>query len=309
MTERRLAFAVDVGGTRLKAGIVEIGSGRVLDAVAPRPSGSWEQASAEVAAVLGELRTRTGAIDMVGLAMPGVLDGGVVVSLPGKLAGVEGQDVAAHVARMAGVPSLVLNDAVAAAIGEAAGEGSASREGERTLVLTLGTGVGVCVVEGGAPVGTGPLGGGLLGGQVPLGGDDAVPAEVCAWTDTVGRTGTIEARVRADALVAHAALLGLTVGGPGDVFASHDEAAAVAIRRYRSDLIRAIVALAHAHAPHVVVVGGGVIEGDAGVLLGAEMEAAVNAELAFGLQVRVRRAALGARAALAGLGVAMGTRS
>jgi predicted NBD/HSP70 family sugar kinase len=66
------------------------------------------------------------------------------------------------------------------------------------------------------------------------------------------------------------------------------------------------VALAHAHAPDRVIVGGGVASAGSFVLDG--LERAVNERLSFGLQVEVCGAQLGTGAALVGLGVLLGER-
>lgn len=304
-----LAVVIDLGGSRLKAGVADVATLEIMRRADPRPSGStWNEAVAAVRRAVDDLHPAPGGPVAVGLAMPGVIDGGQVLSLPGKLAGAEGSDVVAEMKEASrGGRVVVLNDAVAAAIGEAAtGAGSSA---ERTLVITLGTGVGVCVVQDHGPVGDGPFGGGLLGGQIPIGGDHEVPAEARTWTDTAGRRGTIEARVRAGALIAHAALEGMACSTTEEVVTASDagdERAVAATRRYRDDVVRAIVALAHAHAPDYVVVGGGVNEN--GSFASRDVEAAVNGELAFGLGVRVRPAMLAADAALVGLAVALGTR-
>ncbi|HUQ40826.1 MAG TPA: ROK family protein [Acidimicrobiales bacterium] len=173
-------IALDLGGTRLKAGRVDA-AGLVVERLEPRPSGStWDEARESVEKAVAELGRgdddgdeRGG--EAVALAMPGVIHGGRVLSLPGKFPGAEGFDVASWL----GGP--VVNDAVAAGVGEArAGAGVGCR---RVVVVTLGTGVGVCVLEDGRPLGDGPFGGGILAGQLPLG------------------DGTIESRCRATASV------------------------------------------------------------------------------------------------------------
>jgi glucokinase len=301
ITEVALAF--DLGGTRLKSGVVEVGSGAVVFEAAPVDAApTWADALRQVTAAARELRGDYPAARAVGMAMPGVLDGGCVRSLPGKLAGAEGTDADTWLrAELAvdGAATVVTNDAIAAGVGEA-GAGPS-----RTLVITLGTGVGVCVIEGGRPLGSGAFGGGILGGQVPLGG----ALEDARFKDTAGRCGTIEAYCRADALTTRARLLGgerewSDAKAVADAARSGDVLACDALDAYRGDIARAVVALALAHAPERVVIGGGVAGVGSPVFDG--LEAAVNARLSFGLRVRVEAASLGSRAALAGLGVLLG---
>lgn len=303
------ALAFDLGGTRLKAGVVEVGSGELIREADPLDAPSqWTEAQLLVEAVAAELRRIHPDAIGVGLALPGVIDAGRVASLPGKLAGAEGADVGGWlVGRMAGPGGdvVVVNDAIAAGVGEAtAGAGSGAR---RTVVVTLGTGVGVCVVEDGRPLGGGPFGGGILGGQVPIGPADPGLLDADDWVDTAGRTSTIEARCRAQALVAQAELRGgewpdaravVEAARGGDVRALD------AVASYRADVARGLAALAHAHAPDRIVVGGGVAA--EGSLVLRDVEPTVNAQLSFGLRVGVFGAVLGSGAALAGLGVLLG---
>lgn len=258
---------VDLGGTRLKAGL-EPAAVSVVE-----HDGEWLPALRDAVA-------RAGA-DEIALCVPGLVDGGRVVALPGKLAGLEGADL--PVLLGVRVPVLV-NDAIAYGVGES-GPG-------RTVVVTLGTGVGVAVLEDGRPLGQGPLGGGLLGGQLPLGGDSGMVSGV----DTSGRRGTFEAHCRADALVA-------AVPGAASVadayarLAAGDPAAQQGFAAYRTWLVRGLTALALAHAPDEVVVGGGAAQP---ALLDGVQEA-VAAGLWAGQVVAVRAAAHGDSAALLGL--------
>ena len=203
-------LAIDLGGTRLKAGVVPGGDVEVVAHDSPTLSGAL--------ACLEEVLDRVApdGSDVVGLCMPGVIDHDRVVALPGKLAGAVGFDLVAWLTACTGGRAFVVNDAVAYAVGEAA------QEPGRTLVVTIGTGIGTCVVEDGRPLGKGPLGGGTLGGQLPLTEDGP--------TDTSGRHGTIEAWCRAD-----------RVDEPG----------------YPQMLARGMAALCLAYAPDTLVIGGG----------------------------------------------------
>jgi predicted NBD/HSP70 family sugar kinase len=203
-------LAIDLGGTRIKAALV--------------PGGDVEVVAHESLTLAGALaclenvleRVAPDGSDVVGLCMPGVVADDRVVALPGKLAGAVGFDLVGWLTACTGGRAFVVNDAVAYAVGEAVDEPG------RTLVVTIGTGVGTCVVEDGRPLGKGPLGGGTLGGQLPLTEDGP--------TDTSGRHGTVEAWCRAD-----------RVGDP----------------RYPEMLARGMAALCLAYAPDTLVIGGG----------------------------------------------------
>jgi predicted NBD/HSP70 family sugar kinase len=203
-------LAIDLGGTRIKAGIVP---GGAVEAVA--------HGSSTLAGALSCLeklldRIAPDGADVVGLCMPGVVDADRVVALPGKLDGAVGFDLVAWLTACTGGRAFVVNDAIAYGVGEAADEPG------RTLVVTIGTGIGTCVVEDGRPLGRGPFGGGQLGGQLPLTSDGPL--------DTSGRPGTVEGWCRAD-----------RVDEPG----------------YADMLARGMAALCLAYAPDTLVIGGG----------------------------------------------------
>ena len=282
-------LAFDLGGTRLKAGLVgdDGRPGELI--VVPTPAAS------EVAGLLAEVGGKLldgERAQGAGLCVPGLVSEGRVRALPGKLDGIVGVDLAGMLEQLFATRAVVVNDAIAYALGEAvrgAGRG-AGRGAQRAVVVTLGTGVGVGVIEDGRPLGAGELGGGLLGGGIPIGEGGG---------DTSGHGGTIEALCRATRL------LELTDGAYAtvpDLYRAHDDgdqAALTAVARYRLDLARALIALAHAHAPEVIVVGGGPAGADAPIFDG--LEALVRSWLFEGFEVAVRPGELGDAAALAGI--------
>jgi predicted NBD/HSP70 family sugar kinase len=86
------------------------------------------------------------------------------------------------------------------------------------------------------------------------------------------------------------------------VFAAHragEPAATLGVDAYRADLIRALAALAHAHTPDVIVVGGGPVVDHDPITPGLTGE--LTPHLFAGYNVDVRAAALGDHAALLGL--------
>ena len=203
-------LAIDLGGTRIKAAVVPGGEVDVVTHDSPTLSGALACPEEILERVVPD------GCEVVGLCTPGVVEADRIVALPGKLDGAVGFDLVAWLTACTGGRAFVVNDAVAYAIGEAGDQPG------RTLVVTIGTGVGACVVEDGRPLGRGPYGGGTLGGPLPLTGDGP--------TDTSGRAGTIEAWCRAD-----------RVDDPG----------------YPEMLARGMAALCLAYAPDTLVIGGG----------------------------------------------------
>jgi glucokinase len=258
--------AIDMGGTRIKAARVEVdgaGGPQVVDATAvdaPRDVGG-------ALAALGPLLDRFGAGCVgIGLAVPGLVRAdGIIQALPGKYDGIVGFDLPGWLRSRVDVPSVVVNDAIAYGVGEATN--GAGRNASRVLVMTIGTGVGVAVIDEGRPVSTGPLGGGISGGNVLIseeGGD---------LVDTAGRTGTLEARCRADRIVDYARMHGAAADDVRQVYAlaaAGDTGALKGIDLYRSWLAKGIAALAVAHGVDGVVVGGGPATPDAPWLAGLE---------------------------------------
>lgn len=147
-----LAIGVDLGGTMIKAGLVRLADGALVEQVAvPTRDGEWlangEPAFvAEVRACVAALEAVAGRTGLkVGLSAPGLADprGDCIRWMPGRMLGIEGLDWSGALGR----PVRVLNDAQAALLGEiwtGAGQGC-----QDVLMLTLGTGVGGAVFAGG----------------------------------------------------------------------------------------------------------------------------------------------------------------
>lgn len=245
MTASVLAF--DLGGTRLKAGLVEFDERRVHEFRVTPSAPTAEEALARLGEVGDEIANR-GAYERVGLCLPGIVGERRVDALPGKLDGIVGRDLVDWLERRFDAPAVVANDAIAFGMGEAtcgAGRGHA-----RIVVVTIGTGIGVSVLQDGRPVTPGPLGGGLLGGQIPI--DDGTRGP----RDTNGKRGTIEALCAGRRITQ----LAPSFGSIPEVYAAAadgDPRATSALDAYRRDLARALAALAHAHTPSRFVLGGG----------------------------------------------------
>lgn len=290
---RFLAF--DIGGTRIKAGLVELDEVRVVDRRTMLTPARADDALSVIGEVGRTLLASAGSVAGLGLCVPGLVGAdGRVVALPGKLEGIVGLDLVGRLSEMFDARPVVLNDAIAFGLGEA--RFGAGRGKHRVVVVTIGTGVGVCVVEGGRPVGDGMLGGGLLGGQIPVFEDPDGPV------DTNGRRGTIEARCAARCLVAAAQRHGSDASDVPSVFAGAAcgrPAECAGVAEYRLDLCRSLVALAHAHAPDRIVLGGGPMVAGNPVVEG--LEDALNAELWPGYRVELRVAEFGDDAALLGV--------
>ena len=286
-------LAVDVGGTRMKAALIddERITKQFVRNVTSDPS-PVEQIGNMVAA-LGERPSDA----VLGVCIPGLVDdAGRSSSLPGKLRGLEGMDVRGYLSDRFGLPAIVVNDAVAYGTGEAVlGAGA---DATRVLVVIIGTGIGVCVIDRSLPPESWLRGNAGLGGFIPLSDRTDGPG------DSMGRPDTIEALCCAARIVDCARATGASVDTVEEVLqarARGDDMAGRGLEVYRARLIRALLALSHAHAPDTVVVGGGPLA-DSDVLLEG-VEPGINRQLFPGMTVSVRPAALGDGAALLGLSV------
>lgn len=164
-SHRDQAIGVDIGGTGIKAALVDIASGSLLSdrfrQDTPHPS--TPQAVAQtVAAVVGSIEGQA----PVGVTFPGVVMHGTVktsVNMDSSWAGTSIADTLAPV-----VPCLTttLNDADAAGLAEVrygAGEGRSGL----IIMVTLGTGIGTALIYDGVLVPNAEL------GHIEVGGHDA----------------------------------------------------------------------------------------------------------------------------------------
>jgi glucokinase len=141
------AIGVDLGGTKILAGVVARDGSVVRRHERPTPQDSQEHVLAELEAAVAELLDDS--VEAVGFGAPSPIDQsrGVVVrcvNLP-----LEDAPLRDRMHERFGVPVGLDNDANAAAIGE--WQAGAGRGEDDVVMLTLGTGVGGGVISGGKP--------------------------------------------------------------------------------------------------------------------------------------------------------------
>lgn len=146
-----LGIGIDLGGTRIKGAAFDLASGEMIhEEVAPARDGERE---GNVPAFLSEVRKLVARFEeveghesvVVGVSSPGLANRAAsqIISMPGRLEGLEGLDWPEALAR----PVTVLNDAHAALMGEI-WQGAATGV-QNVFLLTLGTGVGGAIVTEG----------------------------------------------------------------------------------------------------------------------------------------------------------------
>ena len=270
-----LYLGVDVGGTKVAAGLVT-SRGEILSRVRV-PMTSREDAAAglrsveeAIDAALSAEPARTASIAGIGIVSPGPVDPlrGIVVN-PGNLPCWRKYPLVAEIKKSRGLPTLLDNDANAAALAEArwgAGTGYPS-----VFYVTIGTGIGTGLVLDGS-IYHGRTGAAAEGGHVSI--DYRGPLCPC------GKRGCIEALAAGPAL-AHRAreslaargleartLLALTGGDPAAVTAEivakawHDrDPLATALLEETADLLAIWLGnMVDLFDPDVIVVGGGMGE-------------------------------------------------
>jgi len=141
------AIGVDLGGTKILAGVVARDGSIVRRHERATPQDSQEHVLAELEAAVAELLDES--VGAVGFGVPSPIDQahGVVVrcvNVP-----LENAPLRDRMHQRFGIPVGLDNDANAAAIGE--WRAGAGREEDDLVMLTLGTGVGGGVISGAAP--------------------------------------------------------------------------------------------------------------------------------------------------------------
>ena len=144
----RAALAIDLGGTRIKAGIL-VGHRIVLQRTVPtEDEQGFDRVLSNMHAVADEL-LREQPVSAIGLCLPGVVDveRGVLVDVRKNLSGLIDFPLVDVFQQRFGVPVAIENDGRLYGLGEMlAGE---ARGVANVVCLTLGTGVGCCVAIGG----------------------------------------------------------------------------------------------------------------------------------------------------------------
>ena len=274
-------IALDLGGTSLKAGLVDP-AGETLR-VLRRPSRREQGPDAVVAGLLeavGELASDAQPA-AIGLVVPGIVDEAAGLAAFSANFGWRDLPLRALLEERTGLPVAFGHDVRAGGLAE--GRLGAARGVRDFLFLALGTGVAGAAVVDGRPY----AGGGYAGeiGHVvvePGGRECGCGARGCL--ETVASAAAIAARYGHGATAAQVAAR-CAAGEPEacHVWRAAVEALADALAMYVSVL-----------APELIVVGGGLSE--AGDQLLAPLGAALDERLTFHRRPRLCRAALGDQA-------------
>jgi polyphosphate glucokinase len=152
----KLALGVDVGGTGIKGGVVDVGSGALLGerfrVDTPHP-GTPEEVTKAIVAVADHFAVA----GPVGVAFPGVVLDGVVQTAAHLHPDWVGASLTELVGPRLRGPAVFLNDADAAGLAEAHFGAARGVQGV-VVVVTFGTGIGVAMINNGELVANCELG-------------------------------------------------------------------------------------------------------------------------------------------------------
>ncbi|MCW2598182.1 MAG: glucokinase, family [Frankiales bacterium] len=304
-----LAIGVDVGGTKVAAGVVDEHGTIVAKTRRPTPSTSPEDVERTIAEVVTELLADHD-VEAVGIGAAGFIDAERATVLFAPNLAWRDEPLRDEVAKLIGLPVVVENDANAAAWGEyrfGAGKGEAD-----LVCVTVGTGIGGGIVLGGQLY-RGRFGIGAEFGhmQVVRHGRRCGCGQRGCWEQYCsGRALLHEAREIADVQKDFGARLLELGGGRPEGIEAHeittaaregDPAALACFEEVGGWLGQGLADLATSLDPGVFVIGGGVA--DAGELLLGPARRVFAAHLTGGTHrphAEIRLAALGNEAGMVG---------
>ncbi len=292
-----MILSIDIGGTAVKMGMVDrAGTVHARHEASVSFDGYQTPILTTVIREAKKFCAQCGCkIEGIGVSATGQVDdnSGVVIGTNGKIPKYEGSPIKEEMEKTFSVPTYVLNDANAAALGECfAGAGKGY---EQVLMITLGTGVG---------------GGIVLGGQV-FGGTRGIAGELGHFTlykdgepCACGKRGCFENYASATALVRRASEASGEQGLNGRIIfgraSAGDPVMCSAIEAWIDDIAEGISGLVHIFNPQIVLIGGGV-SAQEDLLIAPLRKKVLNSVMPrFAECLRVERALLGNDAGMIG---------
>lgn len=259
-------LGIDIGGTSVKGVIADENGHIIADGSVPTHSvtGGGDLLCADIAALCKDLEGRASVTaEAAGVSCAGMIAEDGTVIFAGNL-NLKNYPLSERLQNLVKIPVKVINDANAAALGEAAY--GAGKNYSDSVFITLGTGVGGGIIIDGKLF-TGGHGAGAEIGHIVInhGGKQC----------TCGRRGCFEAYASATALIrdTRAAMeedtgslmwksydLSTVDGKTAFEYADRDEAAKKVVENYIWNLACGIINLANIFRPQAIILGGGVAE-------------------------------------------------
>lgn len=243
-----VTIGIDLGGTRIKAVAIDAGGNVLHENYQPTNDGDdavWKNA---VAAAVKELQAILKKDNVsIGLSAPGLPDAAntCIACMPGRMQGLENFNWSEFLQH----PTYVLNDAVAAMMGEA--KFGAAKDKKNVVMLTLGTGVGGAILIDGKPYQGAMNKAGHIGHMVINDeGDCDVTGMPGSLEECIGNC-TVEKRSKGKFTSTHEML---NAYKNGDAFAKE-----VWVKSVRQ-LGAGLASIANILSPEVIVLGGGITQ-------------------------------------------------
>lgn len=240
--------AIDIGGTKIAAGVVDDRGRIVARRECPtEPERGFEDAFRRMAAMLHDAAAGA-SLDGIGVGCTGPVDPfrGTVEAAP-LLPGWQGAELALRLSVEFGLPVAMENDADAAALAEAAW--GAGRDKRRFIYVTVGTGIGVGIV---------------LDGRLYRGADGAHPEPGHQIIDASGPPCYCGARGCWESLAGGPAMSAGCGGMDAEEIcrraAAGEEAAMRAVERESYYLGLGLANLVTTFCPDAIALGGGVMK-------------------------------------------------
>jgi glucokinase len=294
-----LVLALDIGGTKLAAGVVDARGRTHSFVVKPsRTELGVDAVLADLFALGRDAVAASGApwaaVGAIGIGCGGPLDAanGILLAPP-HLAGWHDVPVSALARREFGLPAILENDATAAAAAEhryGAGVGT-----QNMVYVTISTGVGGGVV----------IGGQLYRGATGNGGE--LGHVTVDWHGRTcrgcGRQGCLEAYVSGTSISERAQEAGMGVVTAADVAAAARQGHAVATRVWDETveaLACGLTSIVNLFEPELVVLGGGVTRSGDQLLVPVRRQVKERAMAPVGAAVEIVPASLGDQVGVVG---------
>jgi len=270
-----ITIAIDLGGTRIKLGLVAGNDclfEKIIQAAPERGlANALAVAGDEILAALARVGTSTAQAAGIGISFPGLVDSRAnrILSAPaGKYSDACGVDIAAWGRDRFSLPVVVDNDANMAMLGEwqyGAGKGC-----NDLVMVTLGTGIGTSVVIEGVPLRGAHFQAGCLGGHFTLDADGGQC--ICGNIGCVemsASTSVLPDMIRKEEGSAASPLHTEEHPDYRMVFthaAAGDELAARILQRSIRTWGIVLVNLVHAYDPERIIVSGGIMNADVDII-------------------------------------------
>lgn len=236
------AIGIDIGGTHIRCARVTDG---VITARATASSASDPRhVLARCLTLVAQIRTPD--VTALGIGVPGQVNAATRQVLSGGYVDLSAFDFAAEMEAATSLPLTIQNDATMALLGEATH--GAAKGLQNVVMLTIGTGIGGAILEGGR----------VLRGRGTAGQLGHICIDPAGRPCVCGRTGCVETVSSGTAFATHLAEAGLPPATRAeDLLGRVDPMARAVIHAWAAPLAAAIATLVSTCNPDCIVIGGG----------------------------------------------------